>query len=268
MSAQFDLRVIALGAGVQSSTLYLLAATGELPRPDLAIFADTQSEPPWVYGHLDWLEREFGSLIPIRRVTAGSLELDCLESRDGRSRWAAIPFFTSPTNRKDAHGRLRRQCTREYKIDPVRRAIREAVGPGRKRAEEWVGISLDEAHRAKPSRIPWITTRWPLLLDRPMRRGECMEWMRSQGFPIPRKSACVFCPFRDDRSWDEMKRQAPDQFERACEFDDSIRDGKLRGVRSEPFVHSSLLPLREVQFDVASTMRLDFGEECEGRCGL
>jgi len=33
--------VISLGAGVQSSTMALMAATGELPRPDCAIFADT-----------------------------------------------------------------------------------------------------------------------------------------------------------------------------------------------------------------------------------
>ena len=53
-SGKFDLRAISLGAGVQSSAMYLMACEGEFGKlPDVAIFADTQSEPPWVYEHLD-----------------------------------------------------------------------------------------------------------------------------------------------------------------------------------------------------------------------
>jgi hypothetical protein len=43
------LTVISLGAGVQSSTMALMAADGELPKPDCAIFADTGNEPKAVY---------------------------------------------------------------------------------------------------------------------------------------------------------------------------------------------------------------------------
>lgn len=40
------LRVLSLGAGVQSTTLALMAAHGEIgPMPDCAIFADTGWEP-------------------------------------------------------------------------------------------------------------------------------------------------------------------------------------------------------------------------------
>ena len=50
------LHVISLGAGVQSSTLALMFATGELsPMPDCAIFADTGAEPKIVYDHLERL---------------------------------------------------------------------------------------------------------------------------------------------------------------------------------------------------------------------
>lgn len=270
MTEEYALRSISLGAGVQSSTLYLLAVHGEItPKPDVAIFADTQSEPPWVYDQLDRLEEIGGQQIPIARVTAGSLEQDCLRARDGRSRWAAIPLFTTPQG-SGPRGRLRRQCTREYKIDVVRREIRRRVGSGRVQVEEWVGISLDECHRAKPSRYPWITSRWPLLFDKPMRRGECIEWMQSHGYPIPRKSACYFCPFRDDASWAEMKRDAPDVFERAVEFDRAIRAAALRGVQGQCYLHSSLVPLGEVKFKKSAEEQLDFGfgEECEGMCGV
>ena len=45
MTAQ-PIHVLSLGAGVQSSTLALMAAAGEVtPMPTAAIFADTQAEP-------------------------------------------------------------------------------------------------------------------------------------------------------------------------------------------------------------------------------
>jgi len=44
------INVLSLGAGVQSSTMALMAAKGEItPMPDCAIFADTQAEPQSVY---------------------------------------------------------------------------------------------------------------------------------------------------------------------------------------------------------------------------
>ena len=53
-----SLRVISLGAGVQSTALALIAAHGEIgPMPDCAIFADTQWEPQIIYDHLNWLEK-------------------------------------------------------------------------------------------------------------------------------------------------------------------------------------------------------------------
>ncbi|ETA02416.1 hypothetical protein CcI156_10935 [Frankia sp. CcI156] len=47
------IRVLSLGAGIQSTTLALLAVEAALPRPDAAIFADTGWEPRAVYEHLD-----------------------------------------------------------------------------------------------------------------------------------------------------------------------------------------------------------------------
>ncbi len=52
-AAEIRLRVLSLGAGVQSTTLALMAAHGEIgPMPDCAIFADTGWEPLW---HIDRL---------------------------------------------------------------------------------------------------------------------------------------------------------------------------------------------------------------------
>ena len=67
------MHILSLGAGVQSSTLALMAAKGEVgPMPMAAIFSDTQAEPKEVYDWLDWLEKQLP--YPVYRVTAGNLE--------------------------------------------------------------------------------------------------------------------------------------------------------------------------------------------------
>lgn len=52
-----EFHILNLGAGVQSTTLYLMSMHGQLPRFDIAIFADTGEEPQAVYTHLDWLKQ-------------------------------------------------------------------------------------------------------------------------------------------------------------------------------------------------------------------
>lgn len=270
-----DLRVISLGAGVQSSALYLMAVEGVIgPMPHVAIFADTQSEPPHVYEQLDYLDSVGGKIIPITRPTAGSLR-EAVENgvNSTGQRFASVPFWVRGEDGREAPGG--RQCTREYKIDVVKREIRRLLGlqkgqraAGRFQVEEWIGISLDEAHRAKPSRYPWITSRWPLLYDYPMRRGDCIEWMKANGHPVPGKSACVFCPYRTPAEYARWKREAPELFEEACKIDDFIRSsGTMRGENGQQYIWRALKPLRDIEEDNSDQMDL-FGEECEGMCGV
>lgn len=66
------LRVLSLGAGVQSSALLLMADEGRFgdDKPDVAIFADTQCEPSYVYENLTKLRFAVG--IEVQIVTAGN----------------------------------------------------------------------------------------------------------------------------------------------------------------------------------------------------
>ena len=86
------LNIISLGAGVQSSTMALMAAHGEItPMPDAAIFADTQNEPDSVMRWLDEMEKHLK--FPVYRVTKSDLAKDALDYRDGKSRTGAnMPF--------------------------------------------------------------------------------------------------------------------------------------------------------------------------------
>jgi hypothetical protein len=263
-----SLTVISLGAGVQSTTMALMSAAGELPTVDAAIFADTQSEPVGVYRHLDWLERRLP--FPVYRVTAGSLKEQILAGCKGEARIdARPPFFTAQG------GMLNRQCTQDFKIRPIITKVRELVGiaPGRRGprkpiVEQWIGISLDEATRMKPSQFSYIKNRWPLV-EKLMRRGECMKWLTERGYSVPPKSACTFCPFADDARWREMKLNDPASFADACAVDQAIKSvpGQRRGGW---FVHRSGLPLADVDFSSLEDLgQLNlFNNECEGMCGV
>lgn len=268
---------ISLGAGVQSSTMALMAAHGEItPMPDGAIFADTQDEPKGVYAWLDWLEDRLP--FPVHRVTGGSLSAKVLTRRISRKGSAyfktAIPFFMR--NADGGMGRIsHRTCTYNHKIVPITRALRRLAcvrrGEKSRVVTSWIGISLDEMQRMKPAREPWVDTRWPLIEKRMTRNG-CLEWMRVNGYPEPPRSACVFCPFRSNPEWRAMKRDAPDDFAAAVEFDRKAREVR-KGyalMESTPYIHRSLTPLDEVDFrnDVDKGQLLLWQDECTGMCGV
>lgn len=267
------LNIISLGAGVQSSTMALMAAHGEItPMPDCAIFADTGAEPSAVYRHLNWLE----SVLPYRvhRVQSGNLRDEILGAMAGSNRMdARPPFFTA------SGGMLNRQCTQDFKILPIQKKVGELIGhkprsrwPLETMVKQWIGISQDEAQRMKPSRLPCVKHRWPLIeLD--MTRTACLAWMYAHGYPRPPKSACTFCPYHDNAMWHDMKANDPESFADACRVDEAIRPGMPGPRRPEGeqwFVHRSMTPLADIDFRTAEEAgQLSmFGNECEGMCGV
>jgi hypothetical protein len=267
---------ISLGAGVQSSTMALMAAHGEItPMPTGAIFADTQAEPKAVYEWLDWLEARLP--FPVHRVTAGDLRADALKrvrSKTGNEYLKArIPVFTTDPD-DGSHGKLGRHCTRTYKIEPINAAIRRLVGirraPSHAVVVSWIGISLDEFSRVKPSRVPWVECRWPLIELR-MTRQKCLDWMAGNGYPTPPRSACTFCPFHSDAEWTRLKTEEPEAFADAVAFDREIRGAAAGTVlRSTPFLHASRKPLDQVDFrsDVEKGQMTFWQDECSGMCGV
>ena len=268
---------ISLGAGVQSSAMALMAAHGEIePMPEAAIFADTQAEPQSVYDWLDWLEKQLP--FPVYRVTAGDLRADSLEmktTKDGREiTRTLIPFFTRAVD--GTLGKIPyRTCTFDYKIRPITKKAKELLHLKRNEQDtvvtQWIGISLDESKRMKPSREKWSEHRWPLIEMR-MTRQACKEWMTDKGYPEPPRSACVFCPFHSNKEWQRLKTQEPAEFERADQFERELQTSKARteNMKSVPFLHRSCVPIGEVDtrsdFDKGQLPLWD--DECEGMCGV
>jgi hypothetical protein len=250
--------VISLGAGVQSTTMALMAAHGEiLPMPDCAIFADTGWEPKAVYDHLAWLMS--GVLpFPVHVVSVGDLRADAISRTNTTGgRFAAVPWYTH-------RGMGRRQCTKEYKLYPIRRRVRAMLDGKTPKGgcEMWIGISLDEAIRMKPSNVQYIVNRWPLV-ERHIHRRDCLRWLERHGYPEPPKSSCIGCPFHNDDQWRELTAT---EFADAVEVDRVIR----HQGRIEQFVHRSLKPLDQVDLSSAEDRgQLNlFLNECEGMCGV
>lgn len=90
--------MLSLGAGVQSTTLALMAAHGHFGSLDCAIFADTGWEPAAVYEHLRWLMSPNVLPFPVHIVSARNLRESLIAAGNGK-RWASIPAFTRTVDR-------------------------------------------------------------------------------------------------------------------------------------------------------------------------
>lgn len=251
--------VISLGAGKQSSYLLMTAMSGVYGYiPSMAIFADTGCEPQYVYDHLDWLEN--WSNLPIIRVTEGNLLKDTISYLNGeRKRVASLPLRLEGNG-----GLIMRQCTNDYKIRPVRKYL-QSTRDGKK-IRLWIGISLDEMERMKASNVKYIENYFPLV-EKAIRISDIIKYFKDNNYPEPKKSACLICPFHSDGYWKAFKNKYPDEFEKACQFDDSIR--VYPKLKKKTYLSKHTKPLREIDFNIQQSLIFpELIEECDGLCGL
>jgi len=276
-------KYMSYGAGVQSTAMLGMSALGlyNVPRVDLAIFSDTQREPQWVYDTMthmqEWLKPHGIKLIT---ATAGDIGQKIFDRIDGKVKSApAIPAFVK--NADGTTGILRRHCTRDYKIRPIERALREFMGYGPRKQKKdetaWglIGISIDEVERMKDNPTPWIENKFPLI-DARINREDCVRIIEEMGLPRPLKSSCYFCPYHSNHYWRSMQNEFPEEFQKCIDFDERIRNMKNAGVEGQVFLHPSCVPLSEAdftgkkndidgQFDMFPDM---FKNDCEGMCGV
>src|ERR1019366_3747148 len=157
------MKILSFGGGVQTITLAVMSALGDFERPDAMIFADTGWEPKKTYEYIDWFKGWLfmhGMSLIVR--SKGNIRADALTG----ARFASMPVFTVDEHGKK--GMLMRQCTNEYKVQVVYKAVREFMGLKKfqrikEPVEIWLGISCDEASRQKDSRIKWLKNRYPLI---------------------------------------------------------------------------------------------------------
>lgn len=266
-------RVLSLGAGVQSTTVLRMMVAGEIEAAQHAIFADTGWEPRAVYEHLETLRPVMADAgIEFHVVSAGNIRDDALAVGH---RFASMPLFFRDEKGKTGMGR--RQCTKEYKVEPITRKLREIAGLATRqqskeeRVVQVIGISWDESHRMRDPAFSWIRNEYPLV-DRRITRQMCLDWNVERGHDRPPRSACLGCPFHSNDEWRAI-REEPGEWYDVLDFDHRLRNtglGESRGFRGEAFLHRTRVPLGHVDLrtdEELGVMSL-FDQECEGMCGL
>lgn len=252
------LRLLSLGAGVQSSALLLLACQGEIPPFDRALFADTGWEPRAVYRNLARLRAHAARAgIVVQTVANGDIRSDALA---GDRRFVSMPLHVR--NPDGSKGMARRQCTNEYKIVPLKRAARTLLGyphphrvPEGVYAEQAIGISTEEFTRARDADVRYLRNIFPLI-ELGWNREHCLAYLTEQGFGDTVKSACVGCPFHSNAGWRQIHDHDPDAWAAAVEFDRAIRHGHPHAttpLRGQYFLHRSCRPLNQIDLDQPTT---------------
>lgn len=280
LERDLDLRVLSLGAGVQSSYVLLKMFEEEIAPADLILFADTGNEPKQVYQWLDHLKKLVGSKLNIEIVrnnqNTGNI-IDDYKAQDGR--YALIPTHILKEDGSTGFGR--RTCTFEYKIRPIQVRVREELGVKtlRNKAVEMVmGISIDEIQRAKYPQTQWQINCYPLI-ENEISRSDCQHFFKHSNYGTPPRSACIVCPYHNNEEWFNLKENFPEEFKYAVEFDEWLRDPKSESVginnfrrndsKSEQYLYSKKIPLRVATFKEPSDYQgSSFDDECEGMCGI
>jgi len=104
-------------------------------------------------------------------------------------RWASMPYQTRVEG-ASKEGMIRRQCTKEYKIQPIEKKLRELIGYLPRQViltgvvAQWYGIPHDEMRHARLSDKRWIVNHYPLIFDIPSTRQSCEVWLKAHGAQI------------------------------------------------------------------------------------
>lgn len=234
------------GGGTQSAAIAALICKGELPRPDVAVMADTGREATetWNYFHeilRPKLKEVFVDLVRLNPDEYKTVDLWGGADKDT----VLMPMFT---NQSGEVGQTRKYCSNEWKSRPIDRYLRRL---GLKSGRMWIGFSTDEIHRMRFDKdAPWQHV-YPLI-DKRMSRADCVTTVLRMGWPAPPRSSCWMCPYRSDQEWRHLKAHMSGDFHTAVRLEKDIR-------RKDPnlFLHRSCKPLGEVNFNEGQGDLLD-----------
>lgn len=237
------MRVFAFGGGVQSTAVLVLAAQGRLAY-DACLFANVgdDSEHPATLRYVREVAMPFAAargltLHEIRRERPPdrpqTLYTDLLADRSG----VRIPA------RQAGGAPGRRGCTGDWKIKVLARWMRAHGASVKSPATVGLGISLDEYHRARTdSGFAWQRLEYPLL-DLGLRRSDCVALIGAAGLPVPPKSSCWFCPFKNRADWLRLRHDTPELFARAANLEAALSATYEALGRGPIYFHRSCRPL-------------------------
>lgn len=270
--------VLSFGGGTQSAHLLEEHFRGNI-HYDFIVFSDTGAEPQFIHEQVKWWknrQKEYRNQTPFMITHHNSME-GGLEEMLWRYILTDYQRFQMPVycNRIDektgeevAAGIMPRQCTVDFKIIPVKQAVRRAVmqeqglKPNQRIPKDIafiidIGFSYDEIKRINTYQSPqfkYMYLAYPLV-EEGITTNESIDFLIENHFPRKR-SRCYFCPFNCDKKdigmdWNEIIQEEPLSFLKACFLDELLRAVQRKGnkiMRSIPYFHYKRLPLKEVYF--------------------
>jgi hypothetical protein len=238
------------GGGTQSAAIACLIRDGILPKPDLAVIADTGYEVATTWRFLDTyiapMLREVG--VEVHRVpSAKYATVGIWGGKDGNT--LLMPAFTTQSGEI---GKLPALCSNEWKLRVIQRWANKEHGV--KAATFWMGMSTDELQRVKFPKGKWEKS-YPLI-DLRKNRGDCVATVLKRLGVLPPRSRCKHCPNQHQREWRELE---PAEMTFSINFDKNLR-------KRDPHVwlHHEAKPLDEV--DLSDHNEALFGYCDSGLC--
>jgi len=216
-------RVLSCGGGLDSFAM-LLGALARGIKLDVVVFMDTGApgdpgEWPGTYRHLDEVVRPLCEREGIEYVV---INHENYPVRNARSL-----FAWHEARRSMPMAGPGRVCTTIAKVERFEKWLTDRF-PGEE-VEVWIGFEAGEEKRA--AKDPNVGTnrkvkpgaarrrnRFPLI-EWGLCRCLCEQMVRSAGYPVPRKSACVYCPYASKGDWQTFAAELPEQFARVVELE-------------------------------------------------
>lgn len=268
---EFPLRVVAHGGGVQSTALLVLSAQRKIDFP-VHLFCNVgdDSEHPASLKYVREVSIPYANehgveLLELHRTWKDGREPLTLKQLELHRKGVSIPMRGALTGAPMSRG-----CTADFKVAVISKWLRAHGATKETPATIGIGFSVDEMERAKQSQDAREIRQFPLL-ELGLTRQDCLNLIADAGLPEPGKSSCYFCPFHRPQVWAEMRRDEPELFEKAAQFEDDIRAKEIEAGRPAPFLTRLGRPLRECIGPAQDTLPgfgSDIGEDgCdEGVC--
>lgn len=235
-------QIVNFGAGVNSTALIIEMVNRKMPI-DYVIFADTRSEMPETYKHLEvmkkWCEDKVLKFIIVESIYKKPLT-------DYYYEHTTIPF------------RKFRDCTDKFKRQPINKFLKQFKERG---VVQHIGIAIDESRRCKQGDKKWIENKF-LLCEWKYDREKCIEIIKKAGIEVPIKSGCYMCPFQPYKSWERLYKNHKELWEKARILEENGRSYPRNYL---PF--QTTLAEYERKFKGQRTLtELRVFEVCDGYC--
>lgn len=232
------------GGGTQSVAIAALILQGKLPKPQMAVIADTGRERSSTWAYMESIVApklaKIGLFIQRVYRTEHAYYHEGAYNRKGT---LLIPAFTSQSGEK---GKMSGYCNKWWKQDVVNNWLRREHGIRKDDVRSWIGFSADEwtrvARMKQGAEYEAGRITFPLF-DLGLRRQDSIRLVEEMGWPTPPRSACWMCPNQLDDEWRELKECYPEEFTKAVQFEQEMR---LRDANY--WLHDSCRPLGEVDF--------------------